>query len=392
MVTALVDGNVFLPDGRVARGSVLLDGDRIAAVGEVESPPEARRVDVKGKFVLPGLIDAHTHMSHGYDGVVTDSEGSQGVRASAAAIRVLRTGITTIREVGCYRRVDIALRNAINRGLVPGPRMLCAGQYLAITGGHGHPKGRACDGVDEVRKGAREQLLAGADFIKMMCSGGAARSDESAQAVQFTADEIRAAAEEAAFAGKALAVHAHPASQIKNAVKAGATSIEHGTFLDEEAAELMVEHNAFLVPTLAVYEYIAKSENWPELRDRAAWMFDTKLKTLRVALEKGVRWAVGTDASQFCPIEQISHELVLLQEVTGMSRSDLLLKVTAENAELLSLKDVGAIKPGNYADLIVVDRDPTQDLTALAEVPMTIKGGVVFDWPHIAGIYPAQGH
>lgn len=382
MRTALTNANVFLPDGRIVKGAVVFDGDRIEYAGDGAVPESAQSIDVGGRFVLPGLIDVHTHMSHGYEGVVTDSEGGQGIRAAAAAMRVLRAGITTIRECGCYRRVDIALRNAIKRGLVPGPRMICAGQYLAITGGHGHPKGRACDGVDEVRKGAREQLLAGADYIKIMCSGGVARSDEAAQAIQFSFDEIKAAADEAHFASTVLAAHAHPAVQIKNAVRAGAASIEHGTFLDEEAAELMVERGCYLVPTLAVYENIARSEQWPELRERAAWILDTKLKTLGLAVDKGVKWAVGTDASQFCPIEKIGRELELLREVTGLSRVDLLLKVTAGNAEFLGLKDLGSIRSGNRADLVVFDGDPTQDLAAIGNVHLTVAAGAVFDWTH----------
>jgi imidazolonepropionase-like amidohydrolase len=339
--------------------------------------------------VLPGLIDAHTHLTHGYQGVVEDREAAQGVRAPFQALRALRAGITTVRELGSYRQVDIALRDAIRAGRVLGPRMLCAGTYLTITGGHGHPKGRAADGPAEARRAVREQVLAGADLIKVMCSGGAARPDESPDASQFTAEEISAIVDEAALAGRRVAAHAHPARSIKWALRAGAYSIEHATFLDDECCELLAEHNAFLVPTLNVYQTIASSQQWPHLRERAGFLYAHKTKTFRRAAERGVKWAVGSDTSMFLPIEDYYRELSMISQALEMEPAQVILAASKGNASLLGLDDLGDTAPGNLADLIVVaDGDPTRDLSALRNVRYTVAGGRLIDW---AGLDSALG-
>lgn len=384
MATAFVGGSVLHGDGTVSAADVLLDGQTVAAVGvSLDMPPGTRVFDVSGKTVLPGFIDAHTHLTHGYEASVTDTEAAQGVRANRQALRALRAGVTTIRELGSYRRVDIALRNAINAGLAVGPRMLCAGTYIAITGGHGHPKGRAADGPQEVRKAVREQILAGADVIKMMCSGGAARRDESADAAQFTSEEISAAAEEAHFAGRPFAAHAHPTRSIKWALQAGADSLEHGTYLDEECIDLMLEHSTYLVPTLGVYRSIATSPQWPDLVERATELYAAKTGTLRRALERGVRVAVGTDSSAFFPIERYAEELELLVSETDLTARDVLLMATSGNASLLGLEGVGVVQPGYRADLVILDGDPVADLTNVGHVSFTVRDGAVFDWASV---------
>jgi imidazolonepropionase-like amidohydrolase len=288
--------------------------------------------------------------------------------------------VTTARELGSYRQVDIALRNAINAGLIAGPRLICAGMYIAITGGHGHPKGRAADGPEEVRKAVREQVLAGADVIKMMCSGGAARVDESADWIQFSYEEIRAGAEEAHFAGRRLAAHAHPTVSIKWALQAGADSIEHGTYLDEECIDLMLEKQVFLVPTLAVYARIAHSEQPAALKQRSSDLYHAKVRTLQRALERGVRIAVGTDSSAFFPIESYVTELNLLVSEAGLTQRDVLLLATRGNAELLKIDGAGRIEPGALADLVVVGGDPTENLEVLRDVTLTVRNGAILDW------------
>ena len=385
MSVAFIGGSVFGPDGTVREADVLLDGSHISAVGQdLDAPKGARRISAAGRTILPGLIDAHTHLTHGYAEVVGDTEAAQGVRAARQALRALRTGITTVRELGSYRRVDIALRDAILAGLAVGPRMLCAGAYITITGGHGHPKGRAADGPDEVRKAAREQLLAGADQLKLMCSGGAARRAESADAVQFTFEEISAAVEEATFAGRPVAAHAHPTRSIKWALASGVHSIEHGTYLDEECIELMHAKSVFLVPTLAVYRHIATSGHWPDLTERAAQLYEAKLGTLRSALAAGVPIALGTDTSMYLPIEDYASEAELLVAEAGLSTREVLLLATRTNAEFLGLANVGRVAEGAIADLILVDGDPVADLGALRRVAVTVRDGVVFDWGAIA--------
>jgi imidazolonepropionase-like amidohydrolase len=361
---------------------VLIEQDTIKAVGKQLTPGTAAQVvDLAGNVVLPGLIDAHTHLTHGYDGVVEDREAAQGIRAAAQALRALRAGITTVRELGSYRQVDIALREAIKAGRVLGPRMLCAGTYLTITGGHGYPKGRAADGPVEARRAVREQLLAGADLIKVMCSGGAARTDESPDASQFTAEEISAIVDEAALARRSVAAHAHPARSIKWALKAGAYSIEHGTFLDDECCDLLVESGAFLVPTLNVYRTIADSTRWPHLRERAAFLHAHKLKTFRRAAERGVRWAVGSDTSSFLRVEEFYRELEAISQALEIEPAQVILAASKGNASLLGLDRLGEVARGFLADLIVLGHgDPTSDLCALADVRYTITSGRVVDW------------
>jgi imidazolonepropionase-like amidohydrolase len=382
-------GNVFGADGTMRPADVLIRQDAIGAVGlRLEAPNGTQVVELAGRAVLPGLIDAHTHLTHGYPGVTEDREAAQGVRASYQALRALRAGLTTVRELGSYRQADIALRDAIRAGRVLGPRMLCAGEYLRITGGHGHPKGRAADGVAEVRKAVREQVLAGADLIKVMCSGGAARSDESADASQFTAEEIGAIADEAALAGRRVAAHAHPARSIRWALQAGAYSIEHGTFFDEECCDLAVEKGAFLVPTLNVYRTIADSERWPDLRERAAFLHAHKIKTFRRAAERGVAWAVGSDTSMFLPIEDYWRELAAICEALAIEPAAVITAASKGNASLLGLDRLGEIAAGSIADLIVVaEGDPTRDLSALRDVRYTITGGRLVDWAAMDGAF-----
>ena len=372
---------MFGSDGTLHTADVLIEQDTISAVGaQLDAPASAQVVDLAGRAVLPGLIDAHTHLTHGYEGVVADREAGQGVRATFQALRALRAGLTTVRELGSYRQVDIALRNAIRAGRVLGPRMLCAGTYLTITGGHGHPKGRAADGPAEVRRAVREQFLAGADLIKVMCSGGAAREDESADASQFTAEEISAICDEAALAGRQVAAHAHPARSIKWAVQAGAYSIEHGTFLDDECCDLLAERGTFLVPTLNVYKTLAGSTKWPYLRERAGYLYTQKIETFRRAAQRDVKWAVGSDTSMFLPIEDFHQELTAISEALEIDAGTVLLAATKGNAELLGLDRVGEILPGYLADLVVVADDPTRDLAAVRNVRYTITGGRLIDW------------
>lgn len=368
------DGQLHGLDIRVADGLI----DQVGA--SLSAAPGDRVLDIKGLTVLPGLIDAHTHLAHGYSASVRDSEAAQGVRAGFQGLRALRAGLTAVRELGCYRQVDLALRDAITAGRALGPRMLCAGEYLTITGGHGHPKGRPADGPNEVRKAVREQVLAGADLIKVMCSGGAARPDESPDASQFTFEEIVAAVDEASLAGRFVAAHAHPTRSIKWALRAGARSIEHGTFIDEECQELFIEQDAFLVPTLNVYRRIAASDEWPALKSRARDLYEHKVRTFVAAAEAGVRWAVGSDTSMFLPIEEYWQELATIADVLSLKPGEVLIRATESNAALLGFDGLGRVAPTHAADLVVLGSDPTDDLAALRDVRYTVARGRLLDW------------
>lgn len=378
---AIKNGEVFIPEGKLVKSTVLITGGVISAVGErVEVPPEAKVINASGKTVFPGLIDLHTHLTIYEDPwlLSAGAEGKAVLRGAFLARQALRAGITTMRDMGGYRYVDIDLRNAINAKLVSGPRLLCAGKVVATTGGHIYYVAREADGPAEVRKAAREQLKAGADFIKVMCSGGVERVNESINAVQLTSDEIRAAVEIAADHGTVVAAHAHPTRAIKEAVKAGVASIEHGSLLDEETAEIMAEKKAFLVPTFSVYAAIAKL-GLGEISERSKAVFEAKKKTFELALKKGVPWGIGTDSGAFSPISSIIDEMVLTHEI-GVSVAEVLQRATAINAELLGLKDTGKIEAGKRADLIIMQGNPLQNLEALKNVEITICNGMLYDW------------
>ncbi len=378
-------GTVLLPDGTSKKGSVTVDGDRIVAVGaDQPGAAEALRVDAQGCTVMPGLIDMHSHLT-----LVPDVDKSHRVAkskiallAARQAVRALRAGITSCRDIGGYRHVDLQLRDAIRAGVIPGPRMVCAGKFIAITGGHAWPYIREADGEAEVRKAVREQVQAGADFIKLMGSGGVGRADESEAAVQFSFPEVKAIVEEAEAAGKVAAAHVHPTRAIDNAVRAGVRSVEHGTHLTPDLARQMVEQGTFITPTFAVYRAIATDGRWPELASRAAQVYETKTKTFLAGLETGLRWAIGTDAGSFLPEEAIVDEIEIIQGL-GFSNWDVIRQATQGNAELWGWQDVGRLEPGALADLLVVEGDPVADLSALRRVRATVAGGSVYDWRQI---------
>ncbi len=381
-------GQLLLPDGTRSAGDLAIEGDKIVALGQLTDPPrDAVRVDATGCTVTPGLINMHSHLT-----LVPDIDKAWKVPkariallAARQAVRALRAGITRVRDIGGYHHIDIELRDAIEAGWVAGPKMVCAGKFIAITGGHAWPYIREADGEAEVRKAVREQVQAGADFIKLMGSGGVGRADESEAAVQFSFAEVEAIVDEARAADKRAAAHVHPERAISNAVRAGVKSVEHGTHLTPELARMMVDQGTFLTPTFAVYRGIATDGRWPELAPRAQKVFDTKLRTFASAVELGVRWAIGTDAGSFIPESAIADEMEIAQSL-GFSATEVLHQATAGNAELWDWSDVGRLEVGLTADVLVVRGDPTANLSDIRRVETTIARGVVYDWRKIDAI------
>ena len=300
----LIDG---LGSARERMTVVIQDG-RISAVGadrHVSIPRGARTPDVRGLAVLPGLIDCHVHLCLGADAdVVRTIEQEPAaltiLKASQFARRTLEGGFTTVRDVGCRDHSIFALKQAIGGGLIPGPRIVAAGLAICMTGGHARFIGREADGPIEVVRAVREQLAAGAEVIKFIASGGVLTPGTSPECAQMTPDELAAGMGEARRAGRRVAAHAHGSEGMKNAVKAGAHSIEHATLMDEEAAGLMREYGVFMVPTLSALATTASCLATCGIPESAL----TKAKSMQArhelsfkkALRAGINIALGTDA------------------------------------------------------------------------------------------------
>lgn len=380
MTGALIrGGHVFTAEGALAGAAVRFEDGMITAVGDIIARPGERIIEAAGCTVIPGLIDAHSHLTH-FEHVEDRSPAHVAFRSAARAREALKAGVTSVRDIGSHRRIDVELRAAIRAGLVVGPTMKCAGSSISTPGGHSVPRAQEADGPDAVRRAVREQLAAGADFVKLNCSGGVMGGASVMQA-QLTRAEIEAAVDEAALAGTTVSVHAHPPEAIKRAVQAGVRSVEHGSFLDEECAGLMAEHGAFLTPTFAVYATIGGSGS-TEVADAANAILSRKVGSFRRALDAGVAWAVGSDCGVLTSPSTIAAEIDYLVREVGLAPSDVLSHATAGNADLLGFDGVGQIAIGLRADLAVLRGDPLSDIGAIRNVRLTIVGGVVHDWEH----------
>jgi imidazolonepropionase-like amidohydrolase len=381
----LIDGT-----GRVwERAAVHIEGVRITAVTEALPPgvagPEDEILDLGGKTMMPGLINAHTHLC--LDGS-PDPDSAWQVRSLTENILVaanharatLRAGVTTVRDLGGAASVDLGLKKAVNEGLVPGPRMLVSGRVLCMTGGHGYFMGREVDGPDEVRKGAREQLKAGADVIKLMATGGVMTRGVEPGSAQLAYEELCAGVEEAEKAGKLTATHAQGTTGIKNALRAGIGSIEHGFFLDSEAIDMMLEQGTYFVPTLAALHYIIEAGTEAGIPafmvEKAKRAENAQLESFRRAREAGVRIAAGNDGgTPFNTSDNLAGELECMVR-TGMTPAAALAAAHAEAARLVRLEDeIGTVEPGKLADLVVLDADPLNDISAVRQVRLVVKDG-----------------
>jgi len=383
----LIDGSGREP---VENAVVVLEGDKIKAVGragEVDTAGAAAIIDLTGKTLLPGLIDCHVHIcmdpvADPFAALVGDSDATTAFKAARNALRTLKGGVTTIRDMGGKNHIDLDLRDAINRGIVQGPRILASGRLITMTGGHGWMIGREVDGPDEARKGAREEIKAGVDVIKIMATGGVMTPGVEPGSPQLTEEEMRAAIEEAKKAGKITASHAQGLTGIKNAIRAGIGSIEHGIYLDQEACEMMIENDVYLVPTLSAPYWIVtkgREAGIPEYAvAKTERVIETHNASFRLALKMGVKIAMGTDASTpFNEHGKNSSELKLMVQ-EGMTPMQAILAATKNGAELLGLSDqIGTVEPGKQADLLVIDGNPLEDIETIDNVHLVFKGGKV---------------
>jgi len=381
----------------LANQMILIEGEVIKDVSaNLTIPDNAKIIDLGSAWVLPGLIDCHTHITSEIENYTEDifrkSSIDYAVCAHIFAERTLAAGFTACRDVGSAEFIDVALKKAINAGKIPGPRLFVAGHALSATGGHGDLSGFSpylhfdnfngvVDGIDEIRKKVRWNIKYGADVIKFTATAGVLSEEESVGAPQFSLEEMKAIVEEAAMWGRKVAAHAHGTEGIKRAVQAGVTSIEHGSLLDDEAVALMKQHGTFLVPTGYVGgSVVVNGQRWglpQKLMDKARSINRQKSESMRKAIKGGVKIAYGTDAGVFAHGLNAAdfHFLVEL----GMTPMQAIQSATVTAAELLGQTEhLGSVQAGKFADLVAVASDPLQDITVLEKIPFVMKGGTIY--------------
>ena len=376
--------------------AIVIEDGKIASVGADSGAADggAKVIDLSGKTVLPGLIDAHTHITFdpkfGYDRLAISLPREALIGAKNARITLL-AGFTTIRNVGATEFADIALRDAINAGDVPGPRIDASGPALSITGGHCDDnllpyewhatEVGVADGVENVQHKVREIIKYGADVIKVCATGGVLSLGDNPQASQFTQEELRAIIADAHRLGRKVAAHAHGAQGILWAAEAGVDSIEHGSYIDDAGIAAMKAHGTYLVPTLYLSDWFL--ENAPKMNVPPSMLAKGKevmpaaRKNIAHAFASGVKVGFGTDAAVY-PHGLNAHEFAVMVKL-GLTPLQSIQAATVNDAELLGWSDrVGVIEPGHFADIIAVDGDPLQDVTTLERVKFVMKGGVVY--------------
>ncbi len=384
-------------------GLVIVSGSKIQSL-HGPAPANATVIDLGDATLLPGFIDAHTHLTQDFD---PDYNGAQlrelmrtiperAIRATANARKTLMAGFTTVRDVGSSDFLDVGLRNSINAGIVPGPRMLVCVRALGSTGGHcddgagfrfgilNHESGPE-DGVinspDQARFAVRFNIKYGADIIKTCATGGVLSPTDDVDTPQLTQSELDALVTAAHELRRKTAAHAHGAEGAKRAIRAGIDSIEHGTFLDDEALRLMRERGTYLVPTLATRTGLRESKFPPLVQQKADLAMKSQDDMVRRALQAGVKIALGTDAAVY-PHGNNAVEFVLMAN-DGMSTSQSLLAGTFVAATLLGLQNkIGTLEPGKLADLVATPGNPLDNVQVTQSVFFVMKEGVIYRNDH----------
>lgn len=375
-----------------SENAVLVEGDRILEVGGTEvQTSEVQRIDLRGMTLMPGLIDAHVHVVAVTADLAALAEWSPSyitARTARILVGMLQRGFTTVRDVG---GAEYGLAQALEEGYLEGPRLIFGGRSFSQTGGHGdfRSPGRQaydlchcglartviCDGVDEVRRAAREEIRRGASHLKLLLSGGIASPSDRIDSTQFSREEIRAAVEEAEAANLYVVGHAYTSRAINRALECGVRSIEHGNILDESSIPLFHERGAFYVPTLATYAALAargRESGLPERSYRKVFdVLHAGLHALEMAHRAHLPIVYGTDLLGDMHDEQL-REFTLRREV--QPPADILRSATTVAARLLRMEgQIGVVAPGAFADLLVVDGDPLQDIAVLTDPPHRLK-------------------
>ncbi len=383
--------------------AVLIEDDRIAdVVATADVPDGPRRIDLAGHTLLPGLMDMHAHLAgeeehgQGYASLVMRNGAQEAIAGVRNARLILEAGFTTVRDVGSFRAfTDVAIREGIEAGWFPGPRMLCAGAYVTCPGGGGDITGLAVDmdgivpaelrfgvtsGVDQMRANVRRIIARGADLIKIIATGAVLTSGTNPGAPEFTEDEIRAAVEECDLLGAHVAAHAHGPEGIMRASRAGVRSVEHASLIDDEALALVVDRGTYLVIDISDGDHM--EEEGPklgytdEVMRKVRWTNEVSRSMFGKAVAAGAKIANGSDTG-IAPFGTEAKNLTCYVRF-GMTPMQAIRSATAVAAEMVGWQDrVGALRAGLFADAIAVAGDPTEDITALESVPFVLKGGAV---------------
>ena len=405
---------VYIRAGRLFDGTgdklrenmvIVVTGDRIqnvAPAGSVSIPADATVLDLSKATVLPGLIDCHTHLgarADRYDEIYNfkDTPFHSAFAAVINARKTLESGFTSVRDVGSAPFLAVDLRNSINEGFIPGPRIVASGPGISITGGHGDlnnfsPQTRVsmfpeerdfqiADGVDQIRHVVRAQVKYGVDVIKILATGGVLSKGDSPGAPQFTLEELKAAAEEAHMAGRKIAAHAHGTQGIKNAILAGIDSIEHASLIDDEGIRLAKERGVYLVMDIYNDDYLlgkAIEFGLPkENVEKEKKIGREQRENFERAARGGARMAFGTDAGVYPHGDNAKQFFYMVKY--GLTPAQAIHAATSNAADLIGrAKDVGTIEAGKFADVIAVTGNPLEDVRALENVGFVMKGGVVY--------------
>jgi imidazolonepropionase-like amidohydrolase len=376
----------------IAPAAVLVANGKIVSLGLSGVPAGARTIDLGDLTLLPGLIDAHTHLTYDISGdwitrSVRELPADAALRGARNARKTLLAGFTTVRDVGSVGFADVSLMKAIDAGFVMGPRMIPSAHAIGITGGHCDDTGWApgvneldyrhgvADGVDEVVKAVRYQIKHGAKVIKVCATAGVLSFDATLGAQQLSEAELQAIVQEANRHGLKVAAHAHGTEGIKAAVRAGVASIEHGSMIDDEAADLMKRQGTYLVPTAYLLSTFKYESLPPSIAAKAKEVVPLAQASHRRAIRAGVKIAFGTDAAVY-PHGDNAREFAVYVGY-GMRPAEAIRTATVNAADLLGVSDRGVIAPGKLADLIAVRGNPLEDVRVLEQVPWVMKGGEV---------------